>query len=196
MAGARARTHTHALQITEAPGITGVGRVVEQRKKRVERKAGGVRHSLTKPRVGKCKAEGGKGNGTPGGRAGKKGRKKGDGERKEEGQKEPQHGGDVETTARKKKKKKEREDKVMRDRLDRGEKKRGAECLGDMRDSLAVRRAVMMADGNHSSDSSPPPACFSAHTHTHTLLKHSTHLHIKTQCSAKVRAIKTSLVHQ
>ena len=64
----------------------------------------------------------------------------------------------------------------MGDRLERGGKKRGAECLEDMRDSLAVRRAVMMAEGNHSLDSSPPPTGLSArararartHTHTHT----------------------------
>lgn len=57
---------------------------------------------------------------------------------------------------------KEREDRVMRDRLDRGGG--GAECLGDMRDSLAVRRAVMMADGNHSSYPPPP---VSPHRHTY-----------------------------
>lgn len=56
---------------------------------------------------------------------------------------------------------KEREDGGMRDRLD-GEEKRGAECLGDMTDSLAVRRGVMMADGNHSSDS--PSLSTPAHT--------------------------------
>ena len=41
--------------------------------------------------------------------------------------------------------------------------KKGAERLGDMKDRLAVRCGVMMADRNHCSD--PPP---STHTHTHT----------------------------
>lgn len=51
---------------------------------------------------------------------------------------------------------KEREDGGKRGRLDREEKK-GSRMPGRYeRHSLAVRRGVMMADGNHSSDSPSP----------------------------------------
>lgn len=59
---------------------------------------------------------------------------------------------------------KEREDGGKRDRLD-GEKKRSRMPGRYERDSLAVRRGVIMADGNHSSDS-PPSLSIYIYTHT------------------------------
>lgn len=75
------------------------------------------------------------------------------GRMKEEVWEQTEHGleEDVEITARKKRGRVEQRGADWRER--REKKKKGAECLGDMRDSLAVRHGVMMADGNHSSDS-------------------------------------------
>lgn len=78
---------------------------------------------------------------------------------KEEVQEQTEHGlaGDVEITARKRR---GRMEGGQTDWVD--EEKKGEECLGDMRDSLAVRRGMMMGDRNHSSGS----PTLSTHVHT------------------------------
>lgn len=78
------------------------------------------------------------------------------GRMKEEVQEQTEHGleEDVEITARKKRGRVEQRGADWRERRER--KKKGSRMPGRYeRDSLAVRHGVMMADGNHSSDSAP-----------------------------------------